>query len=119
MRALFYVGPGRASYPVVVDASANATELLKAVRAVAPGGTCTSTGIFFLDTPLPLFDMYLRDVTFRTGRPSVGPHVATVPSLLAEDRVHPEKLSETANWDDAIDVLRTRKLKPVLMRSPG
>jgi alcohol dehydrogenase len=118
-RAIPRDAAGRASYPVVVDASGNATELLKAVRAVAPGGICTSTGIFFLDTPLPLFDMYLRDVTFRTGRPSVGPHIAKVLSLLADDRVHPEKLGETANWDDAIEVLRARKLKPVLMRSPG
>jgi alcohol dehydrogenase len=57
-----------------------------------------STGIYFLDTPLPLFDMYLKDVTFRTGRPSVGPHIAKVRSLLADGRIHPEKLSETALW---------------------
>ncbi|HKA90531.1 MAG TPA: alcohol dehydrogenase catalytic domain-containing protein [Haliangiales bacterium] len=109
----------RATYPVVVDASGNPTELLKAVRAVAPGGICTSTGIFFLDTPLPLFDMYLKDVTFRTGRPNVGPHIGKVLALLAAGRIHPENLGETAPWEDAIEVLRTRRLKPVLMRSPS
>jgi alcohol dehydrogenase len=106
-------------YEVVVDASAHPAELARALRAVAPGGDCHSTGIYFADTPVPLLDMYANDVTLRTGRPSVGPHIAEVLALVAAGKVHPEKVtSQQAAWDDAIEVLLARPLKPVLVRAP-
>jgi hypothetical protein len=38
-------------------------------------------------------------------------------SLVAEGRVHPERVSSrTAPWDDAIEVLTGKALKPVLVR---
>jgi threonine dehydrogenase-like Zn-dependent dehydrogenase len=104
-------------HDVVVDASANHAELVRAIRAVGPGGVCTSVGIYFLDAPLPLLDMYAKDVTFRTGRCSVGPHIPRVLSLVASGAVHPERVtSDEAPWDSAVDVLLGRKLKPVLVR---
>jgi alcohol dehydrogenase len=104
-------------YPVVVDASGNPAELARALKAVAPGGTCTSVGIYFLDTPLPLLDMYARDVTFRIGRPSVGPAIPRVLELAAAGRIHPEAVtSRIAPFSDAIPVLLERGLKPVLVR---
>jgi threonine dehydrogenase-like Zn-dependent dehydrogenase len=75
--------------------------------------------VYFLDTPLPLLDMYAKDVTFRIGRPSVGPHIAKVLSLVAEGVVSPEKItSEVAPFDEAREVLLRRPLKPVLVRDP-
>ena len=106
-----------ADYPVVVDASADPAELARALRAVAPGGMCTSVGIYFLDTPLPLLDMYAKDVTFRIGRPSVGPHIADVLTMVREGSIHPERVtSVVAPFENAIDVLLERPLKPVLVR---
>jgi threonine dehydrogenase-like Zn-dependent dehydrogenase len=105
-------------YPIVIDASGNPAELQRALRAVAPGGTCHSVGIYFLDVPMPLLEMYARDVTFRTGRPSVGPHIARVLGLVAEGRLHPERVGSVAAWDDAPDVLAARPLKPILCRAP-
>jgi threonine dehydrogenase-like Zn-dependent dehydrogenase len=106
-----------AEHDVVVDASATPAELVRALRAVAPGGTCTSVGVYFLDTPLPLLDMYGKDVTFRIGRCSVGPHIPRVLSLVASGAVHPERVtSDEAPWDSAVEVLMGRKLKPVLVR---
>ncbi len=103
--------------PVVLEASGNPAELVRALRAVSPGGVCHSVGIYFMDTPLPLLDMYGNDVTFRTGRPSVGPHIARVLELVAEGRVHPERVtSREASFDDAIEVLLERSLKPILVR---
>jgi threonine dehydrogenase-like Zn-dependent dehydrogenase len=87
---------------------------------VALGGHCTSFGIYFVDAPLPLLDMYANDVSFRIGRPSVGPHVAYVLSLIADDKIHPERVSSVvAPFDDAIEVLLRRELKPVLARQPS
>jgi alcohol dehydrogenase len=105
-------------YPVVVDASGGMpAELTRALRAVAPGGMCTSVGIYFADPALPLLDMYANDVTFRTGRPSVGPHIARVLSLVADGKVHPERVtSRVARFDDAVEVLLEKPLKPVLVR---
>jgi len=102
---------------VVLDASSHPAELARALRTVAPGGSCHSVGIYFMDTPLPLLDMYGNDVTFTTGRPSVGPHIARVLELVAGGQVHPEKVSAgEAPWDSAIEVLLERKVKPVLVR---
>lgn len=104
-------------HDVVVDASATPSELVRALRAVGPGGTCTSVGIYFLDAPLPLLDMYAKDVTFRTGRCSVGPHIPRVLAMVAAGTIHPERVtSEEAPWDSAVEVLLGRKLKPVLVR---
>ena len=105
-------------YLAVVDASGNPAELVRALRAVAPGGWCHSVGIYFLDAPLPLLDMYGKDITFTTGRPSVGPHIARVLALVAEGRLHPERIGATAPWDDAPEVLAARPLKPILVRPP-
>jgi alcohol dehydrogenase len=103
-------------YPIVVDASGRPAELVRALRAVAPGGICTSVGVYFLDHPLPLLDMYAKDVTFRIGRPSVGPHIARVLGLVAEGRIHPERVSSrVAAFEDAIEVLLAPNLKPVLV----
>ena len=103
---------------VVIDASATPSELYRALRAVAPGGECASVGIYFLDAPLPLLDMYAKDVTFRTGRCSVGPHIPRVLSLVASGAIHPERVGTEAPWDSAVEVLLSRRLKPVLVRPP-
>jgi alcohol dehydrogenase len=106
-------------HPVVVDASGRPAELHRALRAVEPGGYCTSVGVYFVDTPIPILDMYANDVTFRIGRPSVGPHIARVLALVADGTVHPERVtSQVASFDDAIDVLLAKPLKPILVRPP-
>jgi threonine dehydrogenase-like Zn-dependent dehydrogenase len=107
-----------AEYPVVVEASGRAEDLHRAVRAAAPGGHVTALGIHFLDAPLPLLDMYAKDVTFRTGRPSVGPHLKKVLGMAAEGRIHPERISSrVVPWDQMIETLLDKKtLKPVFTR---
>jgi alcohol dehydrogenase len=105
-------------HAVVVDASGNAAELSRGLRAVAPGGTLTSVGVYFLDTPLPLLDMYANDVTFRIGRPSVGPHMAHVLGLIAAGKLEPARVGAgEVPWDQAPSVLCSRTLKPVLVRN--
>jgi alcohol dehydrogenase len=105
-------------HEVVIDASGHPGELLRAARAVAPGGICVSLGVYFLDTALPMLDMYAKDVTFRIGRPSVGPHIRAVLDLVASGRVHPERLATVAPWESAVETLLARPLKPVLVRAP-
>jgi alcohol dehydrogenase len=108
--------PGQ--YPVVVEASGRAEDLHRAVRAAGPGGHVTALGIHFLDVPLPLLDMYAKDVTLRTGRPSVGPHLKKVIGMAAEGRIHPERISsKVVPWDQMIETFLDRNaLKPVFVR---
>ena len=61
-------------FPITVDSSASPRGLELALRATAPDGTCTSTGIYFdakTVPSFPLFEMYVRNTTFVTGRPHV------------------------------------------------
>jgi alcohol dehydrogenase len=110
-------GPGDLpEHDVVIDASGNPGELRRALTATAPGGICVSVGVYFLDLPMPMLDLYAKDITFRMGRPSVGPHIATVLGLLAAGRVRPDRVQTLVPWDEAIPALSTRSLKPVLVR---
>jgi len=104
-------------HDVVIDASAHPAELARALRAVAPGGACVSVGVYFLDVPIPILDMYANDVTFRIGRPSVGPHVARVLELVRARAWDPSSITQkVAPVSDAIEVLRSKAMKPVIVR---
>jgi len=100
----------------VLDASGNPAELRRALAAVAPGGICVSVGIYFMDLPMPMLDIYAKDITFRMGRPSVGPHIARVLELVAGGQVHPERIATPVPWAEAIPALLARTVKPVLVR---
>ena len=103
-------------HEVVIDASGNPGELRRALAATAPGGICLSVGIYFLDLPMPMLDIYAKDITFRMGRPSVGPHIARVLGLIAGGQARPERIQTLVPWDDGIPALLARTLKPVLWR---
>jgi threonine dehydrogenase-like Zn-dependent dehydrogenase len=111
--------PSRAgSFPIVVDASAEAASLLCAVRSVEPEGIVSSVGGHFRDVAMPLFDMYRRGVRFYTGRGRGGPNVAAALAWVADGRVNPAPVtSEIASFDDAPLVLREPSMKPVLTRN--
>lgn len=105
------------SFPIVVDASADAASLLCALRSVEPEGIVSSVGGHFKDEPMPLFEMYRRGVRFYTGRGRGGPNVAVALAWVKDGRVDPMAIvSDVAPFDDAPDVLATPSLKPVLVR---
>jgi threonine dehydrogenase-like Zn-dependent dehydrogenase len=95
------------SFPITVDASADPDGLLLALRSTAADGTCTSTGIYFDGGPnLPLFEMYVKNTTFVTGRCHARPAIPRVLDLAAGGSFHPERVtSAVVGWPDAIDAL--------------
>jgi alcohol dehydrogenase len=103
-------------YPITVDASAEPAGLACCLRSTEPGGVCTSTGIYYTpQTPIPLFEMYLGDVTFKTGRAHARAIIPEVLNLVQSDRLHPERVtSETATFTDAIDALLNFTTKLVI-----
>jgi alcohol dehydrogenase len=108
--------PGR--YEITVDASVQHSGLRTALKATAPDGICTSVSIFFEEeTPLPLFEMYSKIVTFHTGRVHARPAMPEVLALVAEDKFAPNVVTKvTVPWDDAADVLADHQGKHVVVR---
>jgi threonine dehydrogenase-like Zn-dependent dehydrogenase len=105
-------------YPITVDAAAHPDGLRLALRSVAPGGTCTSIGIYYAPVELPLLELFLADVTFRTGMAHTHPARAEALALVAAGRLHPELVTAAqVAWDDAVDALSHATGKLVVTRS--
>ena len=108
------------SYPITVNHAPEPAGLLAALRSTAPGGTCTSTTIYFgADVALPMLEMYTTGVTLTTARVSARAAIPTVLDLIAGGRLHPELV--TANvvaWPDAAEALAHHTHKTVGVR-PG
>jgi alcohol dehydrogenase len=104
-------------FSVTVDGSMNAEGLGCALRSTGPDGVCTSIGIYLKDTAVPLFDMYLNGITFRTGRGHARPAIPGLIELVASGRFHPELVtSQVADWEDAPEALSEPPRKLVLAR---
>lgn len=109
-------------FPITVDSSADADGLGLAARSTAPDGICTSTGIYFADPPpLPLFEMYLKVNTFRTGRTHALQGIAPVLELVGEGKLAPEEVtSRVVPWSEAPDALAELDwTKLVMERAPA
>ena len=65
--------PKRAgAYAITVDGSKDPAGLACASRWLEPNGVCTSLGIYFAETPLPLLDMYTRCPLLHGARQRTG-----------------------------------------------
>ena len=109
-------GTQHLQYPVVIGATSDPALLREAVLCLAPGGHLSNAGMFFADTPLPLWEMYQRDVTVSVGAVSVTPHVPAVLDLLRLGRLRPELVISVHDAELAPQVLVARDMKPVLVR---
>jgi alcohol dehydrogenase len=111
--------PRRAGqYQITVDASADANGLACALRSLAPGGVCTSIGIYYgNETPVPLLDMFGTGVHFHTGRANARADMPDVLAFARTGRLRSELInSEIVAWDDAAEALAEPSMKPVFVR---
>jgi threonine dehydrogenase-like Zn-dependent dehydrogenase len=97
-------------FPITVDSSADPAGLALALRSTAPDGTCTSTGIYFGEGPsLPLFEMYVKNMTFHTGRVHAREAIPGVLDLEDSGRAAFERVTtRVVPWADAADALVER-----------
>src|SRR5262249_13935687 len=97
--------PRRAgTFPITVDGSGDAAGLLCALRSVEPYGVCTSVAMLFVDTPLPLLEMYTRGVRFVVGRVNARHEMPRVLDLVQAGELCPEVVnSEIVPWEEAPD----------------
>jgi threonine dehydrogenase-like Zn-dependent dehydrogenase len=111
--------PDRAGeYQITVDASADAAGLACTLRSLAPGGVCTSIGIYYNSPiPMPLLDMYGRGVRFHTGRANARADMPAVLELVQAGRIKPELVtSEVVPWTHAAEALSDPSMKPLIVR---
>jgi threonine dehydrogenase-like Zn-dependent dehydrogenase len=105
------LGPERLGpFAITVAAGPDPEGLMLALRSTAPDGVCTCTNIFFGDSvPIPQFEMYLKIVTFETGRVHARPAIPEVLALAAAGEFHPQEVtSRVVPWDDAPAALLER-----------
>jgi threonine dehydrogenase-like Zn-dependent dehydrogenase len=104
-------------YQVVVDASATPQGLRCALRSTAVGGHCTSTGIYFEEQALPLFEMYRSCVTYHAGPCQARPLLPAVLELIADGRFDPQPVTnEIVAWEDAPVAYAQLTTKTVIVR---
>jgi len=108
----------QSSYHVVVSGTRDKDDLRAAFLALKPGGHLSGMAIYFRDTEVPLWDMFLRDITFSTGLPSVRSHIPDVLSLVESGKLRPRQVvSSIVEWNDAALALLEPSLKPVVVRA--
>ena len=104
-------------YPITVDASADPAGIACALRSTDADGICTSIGIYFEPTPLPLLDMFTQGITFVTGRPHVRGLMPEVLELVREGKFDPDPVTASkVDWDDGAEALSDLRAKTVLTR---
>jgi Threonine dehydrogenase and related Zn-dependent dehydrogenases len=105
-------------YPITVNHTTDPAGLTTALRSTAPGGTCTSTTIYFgADITIPMLEMYSTGVTLATSRVSARALIPDVLDLIATGRLHPELVtSHVIDWSDAPGALATHTHKTVVVR---
>jgi len=106
-------------FDVVAAATRDPAKYRQAFLALAPGGHLASLAIYFGDQPVPLWEMYKRDVSFSTGKPSTRPHIPDVVELCRCGKIHPEKVTtHLIAWEDAPEQLPVPAIKAIVHRAP-
>jgi alcohol dehydrogenase len=114
-------GRRRPPAPLVVDAGASRRSLHAALTATEPDGICTSAGMLHRSARIPVALMYGRNATLHVGRTHARAVIPAVVELVAEGRLHPERVTtEVADFDDAPRALaehvRSDATKTILAR---
>ena len=105
-------------YPITVDASAHPAGIACALRSTDADGICTSIGIYFEPTPLPLLEMFTQGITFVTGRPHVRTLMPDVLDLIRQGKFDPDPMTvNKVGWDDAEEALSDLRAKTVVERA--
>lgn len=105
------------SYDLVISATRDHQALRRGLLALAPGGHCSCIGIIFDDPKIPLFDMYLRDVTFSVGACSVQQHIPKVLDLVHSGCCDPLLVNpQVVGWEEAPQALIQPLTKCIVVR---
>jgi len=93
-------------FPFTIDTSGSEDGLAFAIRCTDYEGLCQrSYGDFVERTPVPLRDMYARNITLKLGRVHARAHMHATLNLMRDGRLHPEHvITHRASFDEAAEV---------------
>ncbi|MCG8590720.1 MAG: alcohol dehydrogenase catalytic domain-containing protein [Proteobacteria bacterium] len=107
------------SHRVTVNTSGLQEGLACALRSTAPGGVCTSTIVVGGgDAAIPLQEMYLKNVTLKTGFINAASEIPVVLDLIERGVLQPERVTTTlAAWEDAAEAFLEEGSKVIVKRA--
>lgn len=114
--------PDLGLFDVTVDTSGIADGLTYALGATGPGGVCTCTaGAVHRGSPVPVpvYEMYMRVVTFRTGWVHTRALIDEPLRLMTDGVFDPTTIGEVCSFDDAEAAFSEPFTKLILDRSQG
>ncbi len=105
-------------FPISVEASGKVSGFELALKALSVCGTCTVVALHWSRrTPIPLWDMYSRNINVQTGLVDARTVVPDVIALGRTGRLDLQTpISIVASWSDAPDALLARSTKVVVHR---
>jgi len=107
-----------AHFDIVVDACGDPAALAQTLGYAAPEAIFTSVTIY-LDgpVPLPLREMYVKGITFRTGRPNVRPAMEHVMGLCRTGSFKPDAVpAKVFGFEDAAEAWASEELRTAVSR---
>lgn len=104
-------------FPITVDANSTPPGLLLALRSTDAGGVCTSAGWYYAPLELPLFELTLRSVTFKTGLIQARVGMPQVLDMIRSGRLDPRPVTDQVlSWADAPNALGNVHEKLIFVR---
>ncbi|MFN3213768.1 MAG: zinc-binding dehydrogenase [Henriciella sp.] len=105
-------------YPISFDASGLPGALDFAIRSLSPGGVCTNAFFYFRkSTPMPVWEMYVKSLSFETGLADVSASLPDILELTKSGAFKPELVTTlVADWEDAPNAFLDPTAKVVVTR---
>ena len=105
-------------YSITVDAASSIAGLHCAIRNTAPGGICTSVGIYpKKHTSVPMFKMYSNNITLKTGITNARVIIPEALSIITRGLFKPDKVTTLlADWQEAPRAFLENTVKVVVKR---
>jgi threonine dehydrogenase-like Zn-dependent dehydrogenase len=104
-------------YDIVVEASSTEKGLTTAIDKTKPYGICSSSGIYFKKTTMPLMKMYSNGITFKTGLANARTDAEKVLALIKQNKINLELVTTKLDtWDNATNAFLSRTSKVIVTR---
>jgi threonine dehydrogenase-like Zn-dependent dehydrogenase len=101
-------------YDIVVEASSTEKGLKTAIDKTKPYGICSSSGIYFKKTTMPLMKMYSNGITFKTGLANARTDAEKVLALIKQNKLNLELVTtKLDNWDNATNAFLSKTSKVI------
>jgi threonine dehydrogenase-like Zn-dependent dehydrogenase len=104
-------------YDIVVEATSSRKGLQTALRRVTNYGVCTSVGIYAKKTTIPLVEMYINGINYKTGLTNARTSAEKVLELVKEQKLDLSLVTTKLDtWDNAIEAFLSKSSKVIVTR---